>query len=319
MAHLEKRRRVDWSAIVEGDVPQAKLARPTAHSSQLAALTSEAIEDPSPETADRVLRNAVEFARTAILLERSGIFLVDADQRAMVGTWGTNAEGATVDEHALTYEFGALDRETFARAQAGFPWTVYEDCPLIAQFENEVRILGRGWVACTAIRGPRGPIGIMFNDTALSRTPIDEAKQARAAILCALLGQALEPCREALSRKAPAASEPRHPLVRSVTKLLVHDPTLSCDALAKQLHISTGRLARTFKREASTSVVDHRNELRLARFLDRVDAPAHNLLRAALDAGFGSYAQFHRVFRARFGRTPREYLLERMQAEGVST
>jgi transcriptional regulator GlxA family with amidase domain len=85
--------------------------------------------------------------------------------------------------------------------------------------------------------------------------------------------------------------------------------------MAEQLHVSARHLARIFKREAGTSVVDHRNELRLARFLDRVDADAHNLLEAALDAGFGSYAQFHRVFRARLGRTPREYLLER---KGIS-
>ena len=81
--------------------------------------------------------------------------------------------------------------------------------------------------------------------------------------------------------------------------------------MAKQLHISPGRLARTFKREAKTSIVEYRNELRLAGFLERVDTKAGNLLQAALESGFGSYAQFHRVFRARFGRTPRDYLLER--------
>jgi transcriptional regulator GlxA family with amidase domain len=100
-------------------------------------------------------------------------------------------------------------------------------------------------------------------------------------------------------------------LVRRITALLAEDPTLTCEALAKRLHVSAGRVARTFKREASVSVVDHRNEVRLARFLDHADASAHNLVAAAIDAGFGSYAQFHRVFRARFGRAPREYLRER--------
>jgi AraC-like DNA-binding protein len=308
---LAERRRIDWSVILPDDPPVARLARPTTQSSQLATWTSEAIANPSAETADRFLFHAVEFCTTVIHLERCGIFLLDSDNHAMVGTWGTGAEGEMVDEHQLAYEYGALDREIFARAQAGFPWTVYEDCPLIAQCENATRILGRGWVACTPIRGPQGPIGILFSDTALSHAAIDEAKQARAAILCALLGQALEPCRSHLVQASSAHSVPRHPVVRGVTSLLVHDPTLSCDAMAEQLHVSARHLARVFKREAGTSVVDHRNELRLARFLDRVDAHAHNLLEAALDAGFGSYAQFHRVFRARLGRTPREYLLER--------
>jgi transcriptional regulator GlxA family with amidase domain len=79
----------------------------------------------------------------------------------------------------------------------------------------------------------------------------------------------------------------------------------------KRLKMSGGQLARTFKQHARTSIVDHRNEIRLARFLGRVDMQAGNLLEAALEAGFGSYAQFHRVFRARFGQAPREYLLER--------
>jgi AraC-like DNA-binding protein len=35
------------------------------------------------------------------------------------------------------------------------------------------------------------------------------------------------------------------------------------------------------------------------------------VLAAILSAGFGSYAQFNRSFRARFGKSPREYLFER--------
>jgi AraC-like DNA-binding protein len=312
MPDLADRRRIDWSVILPDDPPVAKLAGPAAPSSRLATLTSEAIAAPSWETADRLLRHAVDFSKAVVQLERSAIFLLDADHRAMVGTWGSDIRGETIDEHEITYEFGPIDREVFARARGGFPWTVYEDCPHIAQQDHTTRLMGRGWVACTPIRGLRGPIGILFNDTALSHATLDDAKQARTAMLCALLGQALDACRPYLlvGADTPRSATP-HPVVRSATTLLVGDPTLSCNALAKRLDISAGRLARIFRREVGTSVVDHRNELRLARFLDRVDARAHNLLEAALDAGFGSYAQFHRVFRARFGKGPRQYLLER--------
>ena len=44
-----------------------------------------------------------------------------------------------------------------------------------------------------------------------------------------------------------------------------------------------------------------------------VDSGGENLLEAALSAGFGSYAQFHRVFRTWRSTTPREYLQERRQ------
>jgi len=42
-----------------------------------------------------------------------------------------------------------------------------------------------------------------------------------------------------------------------------------------------------------------------------LDRGRTNLLEAALAAGFGSYAQFHRVFRALRHVTPRDYLRQR--------
>lgn len=317
MTASRERRRIDWRVIFPGDQPTAKLASASLPVNQLTSLTSEAMSDPSPETADRLLRHAIEFARGAIQLERAAIFLWDTKNACMVGTWGSGDRGQTVDEHALMYDYGAIDREVFDRARAGLPWTLYENCPLIAQVENETRVIGQGWVACTAILGPEGPLGILFNDTALTGAPFDEAKQWRAAILASLIGKALWRCRAFL---LPSAGEPldvRHPMVRRVTSLLVRDPSLSCETMAVELGISAGRLARIFKRETKSSIVEYRNELRLAGFLERVDVHAGNLLEAALEAGFGSYAQFHRVFRARFGRTPREYLLER-NAEAAS-
>jgi len=38
--------------------------------------------------------------------------------------------------------------------------------------------------------GSEEDIAILFNDTALSGAPLDEGKQARAALLCSLLGRA---------------------------------------------------------------------------------------------------------------------------------
>jgi AraC-like DNA-binding protein len=39
-----------------------------------------------------------------------------------------------------------------------------------------------------------------------------------------------------------------------------------------------------------------------------LDGGETNLLEAALEAGFGSYSHFHRVFRAQLHATPRAYL-----------
>jgi AraC-like DNA-binding protein len=297
--------------ILDGKIPAPKIVGPGAPPPQLAKLVAALARLTSATIVDRVLREAVEFSRGVIQLERTAIFLVDEANQAMIGTWGTDERGKTVDEHQVMYAFGAGDRAVFDRAQKGLPWTVYEDCPLVSQLEHETRVFGTGWVACTAIQGPHGPVGILFNDTALTGAPLDEEKQARGAILGALLGQALDRARRHLIPARTRPMIPQHSLVRRVTKLLAGDPTLTCEDLAERIHLSAGRLARTFKRETHTSLVDHRNDLRLARFLDRVDAHGCNLLAAALGAGFGSYAQFHRVFRARFGRSPRTYLAER--------
>jgi methylphosphotriester-DNA--protein-cysteine methyltransferase len=70
-------------------------------------------------------------------------------------------------------------------------------------------------------------------------------------------------------------------------------------------------LARVFKRDMGMSLVEYRNRLRLDRFWILVDGGRPSLLEAALAAGFGSYAQFHRVFRAQRQVTPREYLRRR--------
>lgn len=318
MAPPPERRRIDWRVILDGEVPSARRVSAPVPALTLSTLTSEATSNPSAEAGDRLLQHAVDFAKSAVGFERSAIYLLDSRNGCMVGTWGTDAEGNTIDEHGVMYDYGPIDREVFERAEAGFPWTVYEDCPLIANDGNETRILGRGWVGCTAILGPEGPLGILFNDTALTRAPIDEAKQWRGALLCSLLGRALWHCKAFLVPSAATTPDTSHPIVRRVTELLMRDPTLSCEAMAQELSMTSGSLARAFKRATKSSIVEYRNELRLASFLERVDASAGNLLEAALASGFGSYAQFHRVFRARFGRPPREYLLERKAAQPLA-
>jgi len=306
----KERRRIDWRVTVPDEVPRLRPVTASAQTSEFAEIASSVLTDPSPETLDRLLCCSVEFARNVIGLERVGIFLFEPATKAMVGTWGTDAEGKTVDEHDIMYDFGDLDREVFARAERGFPWTVFEDVPLMSQANEQTHIIGKGWVASTAIIGLSGPLGVLYNDTGITHEAADESKQARLAVLSSLLARAIESSRTALGKVGDDITKHQHRLVREVTQLLVRDPSLSCDALAKGLQMSSGQLARAFKHYAQVSIVDHRNEIRLARFLGRVDTKAGNLLEAALEAGFGSYAQFHRVFRARFGQAPREYLLE---------
>ncbi|HET9952872.1 MAG TPA: hypothetical protein VFQ61_00130, partial [Polyangiaceae bacterium] len=247
MAQSRDRRRIDWRIIMDGKLPAARLSNPTLPVKQLAALIAEAMSDPTPETPDRIIRHTVDFSKETLQLERSAVYLLDEENFLMTGTWGSDAQGSTIDEHALIYDYGPIDREVFARAQAGFPWTAYDDCPHIAQVGEETQVIGQGWVACTAIVGPTGPLGIFFNDTAISHNPLDESRQWRAAILCSILANALWRLKTADVSTTAHRETPQPEIVRRVARLLTQDPTLSCDALARQLNLSPRGLARSFK------------------------------------------------------------------------
>jgi transcriptional regulator GlxA family with amidase domain len=95
--------------------------------------------------------------------------------------------------------------------------------------------------------------------------------------------------------------------VRVVAELR-RDPNLERTELGRRLGVTPDRLGRAVKAVLGESLCDYRNRLRVQRFLAVVDPAGGNLLEAALDAGFGSYAQFHRVFRQIFGCSPIEHL-----------
>jgi AraC-like DNA-binding protein len=295
---------------------------------------------------DAIVRRAVELSLQRVGLQRAGVFLLDEPRSVMLGTWGTNLDGAIIDEHHLMYDMGESDREVFRRAAVeGVLFTVIDNCPIVDQRGAETVVVGRGWVACTPIRTARARIGMFFNDAGLTGAPVDDEKQARTAILCSLVGILLDvgrprPGREGESatgpahdgvltrdaelgtgsRSAPPPPGPRssasrppaaHPMVVQAVRMLAQDPSLGGKELAARLDISVSRLARVFKSDMGMSLVEYRNQLRLDRFGVLVDRGGENLLAAALAAGFGSYAQFHRVFRALRGTTPRDYLRRR--------
>jgi AraC-like DNA-binding protein len=97
------------------------------------------------------------------------------------------------------------------------------------------------------------------------------------------------------------------PMVERAIHTLRERTELSLDELARAVGVSRSVLTRTFKEHTGVSVVDYKNRLRLERFLAlKSDGSERSMLDAALEAGFGSYAQFHRVFSALMGHAPHE-------------
>lgn len=138
------------------------------------------------------------------------------------------------------------------------------------------------------------------------------ADTASTAFLHAGLSYAMAATQEAFARAPGGAREAAiSSEVRRCMTLLDEDPALSRDALADLTGADPDALSHAFKRELGVGLVVYRNRLRLRRFLELAPTGRLTLLAACLQAGFGSYPQFHRVFVAETGQTPREYLAGR--------
>jgi AraC-like DNA-binding protein len=97
-----------------------------------------------------------------------------------------------------------------------------------------------------------------------------------------------------------------HPAVETVARLLQADPDAGdLTALARMVGLSPSHLSRLFVAQMGLPMTRFRNQQRLDRFM-RLYGHGRDTtaLAAAHQAGFGSYAQFHRVFRQETGRSP---------------
>jgi AraC-like DNA-binding protein len=99
-----------------------------------------------------------------------------------------------------------------------------------------------------------------------------------------------------------------HPAVERAAQILRMDSEdISLADLAHRAGLSPSRLSRLFNEQIGSTLVDFRNRRRIERFQQLFEGQSHTLLDAALEAGFGSYPQFHRVFRHIVGCSPKEY------------
>lgn len=106
-----------------------------------------------------------------------------------------------------------------------------------------------------------------------------------------------------------------HPAVAKAARMLSTQPNLdSLSQLARTCGASASWLSRLFRQQMGVSMVDFRNRQRIERFFELYrDGSRLNITQAAFEAGFGSYAQFHRVFRKTLGYGPAELRRRRSQ------
>ena len=98
-----------------------------------------------------------------------------------------------------------------------------------------------------------------------------------------------------------------HPAVSKAITLLGEDNRDgSLVELSRQCGMSAAHFSRLFSSQVGVPLNRYRNSLRLARFWERLRKPVQpTIMQAVYDAGFGSYAQFYKVFFEAYGQGPR--------------
>jgi AraC-like DNA-binding protein len=307
-AEMRTRRRIDWPEILAPGDASPVWKRVPARSDTVALLRALAPLFRARHP-DDVAKRTVELALRVVGLVRAGLYFYDDRLDLMVGSWGTDLRRSVIDEHYAMFRLDDEGRIAFKRAISGQGlWTVVEGCPIIVNHPTRTRVVGRGWAVCTPICVGERALGALYSDGGLTHSRVDPRKQANAALLCALAAMLLGEMPRSRGRPFVSGSAAPHPAVTKAARLLADDPSLTASDLAAHLQVSPGRFARVFKSEMGTSLVRYRNQLRLERFVTIMEGGGCNMQDAAREAGFGSYAQFHRVFQALRGRTPRAYL-----------
>ena len=103
-----------------------------------------------------------------------------------------------------------------------------------------------------------------------------------------------------------------HPAVRKAVAALCREDSAGVAEIARDVNLSPSRLSELFNLQIGMSMAEFRSRQRLTRFMQLYeDGTGRTLLGASLDAGFGSYLQFYRVFRRLMGCGPAEYRRER--------
>lgn len=112
---------------------------------------------------------------------------------------------------------------------------------------------------------------------------------------------------------------PLHPCVKRALSLMAEaDVDYDLTTLARKCGVSESYFSRTFQRQLGVTLTRYRNSLRLARFWQCYRQGSQKTVSEAVyEAGFGSYAQFYKVFVQHYGRGPRNSLIRGGRSDGL--
>ncbi len=168
-------------------------------------------------------------------------------------------------------------------------------------------VLERDWLSDVAAQPSRivASHDLIDLDRLLSQVALDSDEPAAYnAGIAYVLMRALRASRD----RPQTALREMHPAVTRALMLMRRSDSInSLSDLAVEAGVAPTYLSRLLMEHTGRNFVDWRNRIRLDRFIEAY-RPGVNLLAAALDAGFGSYARFHHVFSELVGCPPRAWM-----------
>ncbi|MCL6632145.1 MAG: AraC family transcriptional regulator [Alicyclobacillus herbarius] len=121
-------------------------------------------------------------------------------------------------------------------------------------------------------------------------------------VLCLLIDRSLD---EWQARTVSPESLAAHRMKRFIEQNIGDELTLQ--DVADEVGLSVSRAVHLFKETFGCTIVQYIVDVRLKLASDRIRFSAMTLEQAAESAGFRSYSYFYRVFRDRYGVSPKQY------------
>jgi signal transduction histidine kinase len=138
------------------------------------------------QSLDELWKRAIELGRTRLYIERCGIFILSEDGLMARGTYGTDAFGRTENLQASIFPVGDHfwaheSTDTDAHPSWMHETITYDTIP--------VQGIEVNWVVSSLIRSHTGqPLGVMYNDTAITQRPFEPHRQDLIAVYCSIIG-----------------------------------------------------------------------------------------------------------------------------------
>ncbi|MBZ0289550.1 MAG: HAMP domain-containing histidine kinase [Anaerolineae bacterium] len=224
------------------------------------AVTNELIACPNLDT---TYRQAVEAIRDALGVERCAVFI--AHDGYLHGTYGTDMYRRTTDEHTNSFLMNEEWQQRFERLKPqDAQWIVTHEEQRNWNGEETIGV-GPGWIAITPIWAVGGFKGVLFNDTAISHSPLDPVQQEIVSVFCSLLGRIIETKETEEDLRSALASEKELGELKSrFISTISHEfrtPLAVIQSSAELLKHYSDRMDEEKKRSHLDKIEDHIQEM----------------------------------------------------------